>query len=277
MCWLMNSRAPISAFERPSRASRAIWISWAVNCSRVSTGACGRARRWPAAHARRARRRPRRPCREQLERGAQLVAGVEAARLAPQPFAIEQVGPRELHAHAGAAQPLDRFVVEAIGGVAVAEQRARARLDAERPVASAGLGAEREPLERPFRDAAALRRGRPPPQARRPRWACSARSRARRRRPRAPRRTPPRSDPDRCTGPRRLARRTPAQSPPRAPLHPWSSPRPATTAPAPARAAPRPKSRRRDERGCRSPRWSHGAPRAATPPSTTRHRAHGRS
>ena len=34
---LMNSRAPISGFERPSRASRAIWASWAVSSSRVST------------------------------------------------------------------------------------------------------------------------------------------------------------------------------------------------------------------------------------------------
>ena len=58
--------------------------------------------------------------REQLERGAQLVAGVDAAPLASQPLAIEQVGPRELHAHAGAPQPLDRLLVEAIGCVAIA-------------------------------------------------------------------------------------------------------------------------------------------------------------
>ena len=77
---------------------------------------------------------------EQLERDAQLVAGVEAAALAPQPLAVEQVGPGELHAHAGAPQPLDRLLVEALGGVAVAEQRARAGLDPERPIAAAGRG-----------------------------------------------------------------------------------------------------------------------------------------
>src|SRR4051812_23285753 len=72
--------------------------------------------------------------REQVERGAQVLAGVEAAPLAPQPLAVEEVGPRELHAHAGALQPLDRLLVEALGGVAVAEQRARAGLDRERPI-----------------------------------------------------------------------------------------------------------------------------------------------
>ena len=34
---LMNSRVPISAFESPSRASRAICASWGVSCSRLST------------------------------------------------------------------------------------------------------------------------------------------------------------------------------------------------------------------------------------------------
>ena len=33
----MNSRAPISAFDRPSRANCAICVSWAVSSSRVST------------------------------------------------------------------------------------------------------------------------------------------------------------------------------------------------------------------------------------------------
>src|SRR5206468_4247661 len=92
--------------------------------------------------------------REQLERGAQLLAGVQAAPLAPQPLAIEQVGPHELYAHASAPQPLDRLLVEALGGAAVAEQRARAGLHPERPITAAGPGAEREPLERSLRDPA---------------------------------------------------------------------------------------------------------------------------
>ena len=32
-----NSRPPISGFDRPSRASRAIWASWAVNSGMVAT------------------------------------------------------------------------------------------------------------------------------------------------------------------------------------------------------------------------------------------------
>src|SRR3954452_6870740 len=92
--------------------------------------------------------------REQLERITQLMAGVDAAPLAAQPLAIEQVGPRKLHAHAGARQPLERLLIEALGGLAVAEQRARAGLDPERPVAAAGPGEEREPLERTCSDSA---------------------------------------------------------------------------------------------------------------------------
>src|SRR3954465_284977 len=101
--------------------------------------------------------------REELERSTQLLAGVDAAPLAPQPLAIEQVGPRKLHAHAGAPQPLDRLLIEALGGgagrgalggVASPGPRGRAGLDPERPVAAAGPGEEREPLERTCSDSA---------------------------------------------------------------------------------------------------------------------------
>jgi hypothetical protein len=88
------------------------------------------------------------------------VARVEAAPFAPQPFAVEQVGSRELYAHAGALQPLDRLLVAALGGVAIAEQCARAGLDAERPIAAAGPGADCQPLERPLRDGALAGAGR---------------------------------------------------------------------------------------------------------------------
>src|SRR4051812_4382912 len=112
----MNSRSPMSEFDRPSRASRATWISWAVSCSRVSIRRLRT--RSPVASSSRSVRAANAGAhaREQLEGGAQVVAGVEAAPLAPQPLAIEQVGPRELQTHAGAAQPLDRLPVEALGG-----------------------------------------------------------------------------------------------------------------------------------------------------------------
>ena len=34
---LMNNRAPISGFDKPARASCAIWASWGVSVSRAST------------------------------------------------------------------------------------------------------------------------------------------------------------------------------------------------------------------------------------------------
>src|SRR5271168_5442575 len=55
--------------------------------------------------------------------GAQLLARVDAAVLASQPFTVEQVGAGERPADAGAAEPVDRLAVEAIGNLAVAQQR----------------------------------------------------------------------------------------------------------------------------------------------------------
>ena len=56
--------------------------------------------------------------------GSQLGAGVSAAVLAAQPFAIDQVGTGELRAQPGAAEPVDRLTVQVLGGLAVAQQRA---------------------------------------------------------------------------------------------------------------------------------------------------------
>jgi hypothetical protein len=61
--------------------------------------------------------------------GAELLARIDAAAFAPQPFAVEQMGPGQLRAHAAAAQPLDRRAVQALGGLAVAQQRPGARHD----------------------------------------------------------------------------------------------------------------------------------------------------
>jgi len=53
----------------------------------------------------------------------------------------------ELDPDAGAAEAVDRLPVEAIGGLAVAQQRSRAGLDPQRPVGAAGASRLREPLE----------------------------------------------------------------------------------------------------------------------------------
>ena len=66
---------------------------------------------------------------EHVVRAAQLRARVQAAALAAQPFAVEQVGAGELSAYAGALEPLDRLTVERLGGLAVGQQCSRARLD----------------------------------------------------------------------------------------------------------------------------------------------------
>ena len=80
-----------------------------------------------------------------------------AAALAAQPFAVEQVRAGELHADAGAAEPVDRLAVEALGGLALAEQRPRAGLDPERPVGAAGAAS----ISESRRSASAARSGVP--------------------------------------------------------------------------------------------------------------------
>ena len=74
---------------------------------------------------------------EHLERGAQLLAGVQAPALAPQPLAVEEVGAGRC-TRRRLAQPFDRLVVEAVGVVAVAEQcAARASVPSAQSVPAA--------------------------------------------------------------------------------------------------------------------------------------------
>src|SRR4051812_34171081 len=76
--------------------------------------------------------------REQLVRGAELLPRIHAPAGSPKPFAVKQTGASELAAHTRAAEPLDRLAIQRLRGVVVAEQRAGARLDAERPVGAGG-------------------------------------------------------------------------------------------------------------------------------------------
>src|SRR6266568_8041533 len=98
---------------------------------------------------------------EHLVRGAQLLAGIDPPVLPAQPLPVEEVGAGERHPDAGAGEAVDPLAVLALGGLALAEQRPRARLDPERPVAAAGAGTVRQPLEGadgvPGHPAAALR------------------------------------------------------------------------------------------------------------------------
>src|SRR4051794_21748955 len=69
---------------------------------------------------------------------AQLLTRVNAAALAAQPFAVEEMRASEFDAHMGAAESLDGLAVKALGGIALAEQRSRARFDSQRPLSATG-------------------------------------------------------------------------------------------------------------------------------------------
>ena len=120
---LMNSRAAISLFVSPCAASRAICVSCGVRSSRVSGVRLrgiltGRLQLQPSALDERLHAEV---C-EELVGDSQLLASIDTSAVAPKPLAVEEVGTSELHADAGASEPLDRLPVELIGGIAVGEQ-----------------------------------------------------------------------------------------------------------------------------------------------------------
>ena len=86
--------------------------------------------------------------RRHLVGSTQLRAGIQPPALAAQPFVTEEMGASELHANTGATETTDRLEIEALGGIAVAQARPRARLDPQRPVGAAGVCHRREPMER---------------------------------------------------------------------------------------------------------------------------------
>ena len=79
--------------------------------------------------------------------GPKLLARVETPVLATQPFAVHELGAGQVGRDVAARQPLDRLLVEGLGGRAVGQQRARAGLEPERPVGAAGARALAEALE----------------------------------------------------------------------------------------------------------------------------------
>jgi hypothetical protein len=146
---LRNSRAAISGFDRPSQASCAIWRSWAVGSSRVSAvrlrtplarglelaaGALGE-----RLHADRG---------ELVVGGTELGTRVDTAMLAAQPLPVEQMRAGELRPQRRAAQAVERLAMEPVGGAALAQQRAGARLDAGRGVRAGRRRGPRQALER---------------------------------------------------------------------------------------------------------------------------------
>src|SRR3954452_7917734 len=80
--------------------------------------------------------------------GTELDTRVDTAILAAQPLPVEQMSPGELRTQPGAAQPLDRLAMQAIGTVAVAHECSAARLDSQAPVGVAGRCGRHHALER---------------------------------------------------------------------------------------------------------------------------------
>ena len=79
--------------------------------------------------------------------GLDRPSSVEAAAFASQPLAVEEMRPRELESHAGAGQVGDRLAVQTIGALALAHERAHARLDPEHPRGADHARARREPVQ----------------------------------------------------------------------------------------------------------------------------------
>ena len=76
--------------------------------------------------------------------GPELFPGVGAAIFAAKPFAVQKMGASEFGTESGAAEPFDRVPVQVFRRLALADQRAAAGLNAQRPVGAGGLGGFRE-------------------------------------------------------------------------------------------------------------------------------------
>ena len=146
---LMNSRVPISGFDESvageARDQRLLGGELVAGLGRASAnGLAGGQQLVPG------------PLGERFgsHRGEHFVGRPQAARarrpacgVAPQPLTVEQVAAGELHAHAGAAETLDRLAVAAVGGIALAEQGADAGFDPERPLGGRHTRTFGQPLE----------------------------------------------------------------------------------------------------------------------------------
>ena len=109
---LMNSCAPISGLERPSRASLAICASCGVRMSRVFVGAPARVLsggKELVAGSLRKRLRP--DAAERLVRGSKLLARLEAPVLTTKPLAVHELRSRQLKRDSAAVESLDRLAV----------------------------------------------------------------------------------------------------------------------------------------------------------------------
>jgi len=76
---------------------------------------------------------------EHVVGGVQVGPGVDAAVLATQPLPVEQMGAGQLGTQLGAAEAVDRFAIQVLGG-RPPDQRTAARFHTEAEVRPAGVG-----------------------------------------------------------------------------------------------------------------------------------------
>ena len=102
---------------------------------------------------------------ERLVRRAELLAGVDAAIGAPEPFAVEELAAGDLRPESRAPQAVDRLAVQGLGVVALRQQGARAGVEAACPPGVAAVACARRAGRAP------MSRARCSPCGRRPRSA----------------------------------------------------------------------------------------------------------
>src|SRR5205814_1180132 len=94
---------------------------------------------------------------ERVVGSLKLLARVDAPTRTTQPLAEEQPAARELGTEPGAPQAIDRLAVQALGRLTLAQQRARPRVEAQRPVGVARTRVLAQSLQTTRRELGVLR------------------------------------------------------------------------------------------------------------------------
>jgi hypothetical protein len=80
--------------------------------------------------------------------GPQLGAGVDTPMLSAKPFPVDEVSPREGNGCAASAESIDRFPIEGLGILTIAQEARERASNSNRPVGRAGSCRQRDVLQR---------------------------------------------------------------------------------------------------------------------------------